>query len=190
MNINYNALPVCTTEPDFAFARDGQTRKQADLMDIANGLRAMVTGRLPKAKPACPTVVTKQLPRATRAAMLHQETERHAQRLARKGMGHWAPALAEAELGWFNHQELKNKVEGNGQRSHYGFDDTLTTDSRWMDQLAYAELVEWLKLEAELTDKELEALQLRANGQPQKNGKVETLRRAQAKAQTALCQFA
>ena len=57
-------------------------------------------------------------------------------------------------------------------------------DTSWMDQLASAELLEWLRLEARLTDRELEALQQRAAGAavPDRH----CLARAQRRAQAAL----
>jgi hypothetical protein len=42
------------------------TIKQADLLDIALGLRLQVKGQLPPAKPACPVVVGEVLPRCTK----------------------------------------------------------------------------------------------------------------------------
>lgn len=57
-------------------------------------------------------------------------------------------------------------------------------DITWMQQLAYNELISWLRLEAELTDKEVESLEKRAAGQavPDRH----CLSRAQRKAQSAL----
>ena len=57
-------------------------------------------------------------------------------------------------------------------------------DFSWMSQLAAAELLEWLRLEARLTDRELEALQQRAAGVavPDRH----CLARAQRRAQAAL----
>jgi len=178
--IDYTQLPVTTTDPDVAFARDGQTRRQADVLEIVMGLRAMVKGELPKAKPACPTVVGTTLPRHTREDALRQETANYNHGRFAK----WADQLAEAELSWFNHQDLRNQARGEVTRSAYSFDDTLTVDSSWMQQLAYDELVSWLRLEAKLTDKEVEALELRANGLPVPDRHC--LKRAQQRAQAAL----
>lgn len=57
-------------------------------------------------------------------------------------------------------------------------------DFSWMSQLAAAELLEWLRLDAGLTDRELEALQLRAAGAavPDRH----CLARAQRRARAAL----
>lgn len=57
-------------------------------------------------------------------------------------------------------------------------------DVSWMQQLAYDELVSWLRLEAELTDKEIEALERRAAGRavPDRH----CLARAQRKARLAI----
>lgn len=58
------------------------------------------------------------------------------------------------------------------------------SDVRWMQQLAYDELISWLRLEAKLTDKEIESLEKRAAGQavPDRH----CLARAQRKARLAL----
>ena len=58
------------------------------------------------------------------------------------------------------------------------------TDVSWMQQLAYDELVSWLRLEAGCTDKEIEALQRRAAGQPVPDRHC--LARAQRRARAAL----
>ena len=62
--------------------------------------------------------------------------------------------------------------------------DRTGVDVNWMQQLAYDELISWLRLEAELTDKEVESLEKRAAGQavPDRH----CLARAQRKAQAAL----
>ena len=62
--------------------------------------------------------------------------------------------------------------------------DRAGVDVNWMQQLAYDELISWLRLSAELTDKEVESLEKRAAGQavPDRH----CLARAQRKAQAAL----
>lgn len=62
--------------------------------------------------------------------------------------------------------------------------DRAGVDVNWMQRLAYDELISWLRLEAELTDKEIEALERRAAGQavPDRH----CLARAQRKARLAL----
>ena len=62
--------------------------------------------------------------------------------------------------------------------------DRAGIDATWMQQLAYDELISWLRLEAELTEKEIESLEKRAAGQavPDRH----CLARAQRKAQAAL----
>ena len=179
MIVDYNALPVCNSDQN----ANGD-RPEADLLEIVMGLRAMVKGDMPATKPTCPTVVNETLPRHTREAALRQEMHNHEQRLCRKGRGRWAEQLAEAELSWYDHQDLRDYAEGNRQRTEYSFDDTLTADTSWMQQLAYDELVSWLRLEAKLTDKEVEALELRAAGLPVPDRHC--LKRAQTKAKAAM----
>jgi hypothetical protein len=69
----------------------------------------------------------------------------------------------------------------------YGDLDRLGVDGRWMQRLAYDELVSWLRLEAQLTDREIESLERRAAGvaQPTRSDR-ETLARAQRRARAAL----
>jgi hypothetical protein len=64
--------------------------------------------------------------------------------------------------------------------------DRLGIDTSWMDRLASAELLEWLRLEARLTDRELEALQQRAAGVAQSDRSGATLARAQRRALAAM----
>jgi hypothetical protein len=60
-------------------------------------------------------------------------------------------------------------------------------DTSWQEQMAAAELLAWLRLEAGLTERELEALQCRAAGLPQPTrSDRETLARAQRRARAAL----
>ena len=59
-----------------------------------------------------------------------------------------------------------------------------TVDSSWQEQLAAAELISWLRLEAGCTDKEIEALERRAAGQPVPDRHC--LARAQRRARAAL----
>ena len=78
------------------------------------------------------------------------------------------------------------KVQQRGDRcaTFAASDFSFRPDSTWMQQLAYNELISWLRLEAELTDKEIESLEKRAAGQavPDRH----CLARAQRKAQAAL----
>ena len=62
--------------------------------------------------------------------------------------------------------------------------DRIGVDQAWVQQLAYDELVSWLRLEAGCTDLEIEALERRAAGQPVPDRHC--LKRAQRRAQTAL----
>jgi hypothetical protein len=59
-------------------------------------------------------------------------------------------------------------------------------DTGWMDQLAAAELLEWLRLEAGLTALEVEAIQQRAAGIAQSDRSGATLARAQRRARAAV----
>jgi len=59
-------------------------------------------------------------------------------------------------------------------------------DTSWMDQLAAAELLSWLRLEAGLTEREIESLQQRAVGVAQSDRSGATLARAQRRARRAL----
>lgn len=179
MLFDYTTLPTCNSDQN----ANGD-RPEADLLEIVMGLRAMVKGDLPAAKPACPTVVTETLPRHNREDALRQETANHEQRLERKRMAHWAEQLAEAELSWFNDYEVRRKAEGHTEDTFLQIDEQLDADTSWMDALAYDELVSWLRLEAKLTDKEVEALELRAAGVPVPDRHC--LKRAQAKAQAAM----
>ena len=94
------------------------------------------------------------------------------------------------------------RQKGNGQSEHSHLFEALdshryrtqayaclegTVDSSWQEQMAAAELISWLRLQAELTDKEVEALERRAAGmaQPTRSAR-ETLSRAQRKARLAL----
>lgn len=78
------------------------------------------------------------------------------------------------------------KVQRDGDRyaTFASSDFSFRSDSTWMQKLAYDELISWLRLEAELTDKEIESLEKRAAGQavPDRH----CLARAQRKAQAAL----
>ena len=181
MLMNYTTLPTCNSDQNA-----NGNRPEADLLEIVMGLRAMVKGDLPATKPTCPTVVTEKLPRHTREAVLRQEMHNHKQRLGRRTRGNWAEQLAEAELSWFNDYEVQRKAEGHESDTFLQVDEQLDGDNSWAEQMAYDELVSWLRLEAKLTDKEVEALQLRAAGLPQVDAKGGTLRRAQTKAQAAM----
>jgi hypothetical protein len=132
-------------------------------------------------------VVTERLPRQTREAALRQETERHTERLGRRGRAQWAEQLAEAELGWFESRDFTRQAEGYFDRTFLPLEEELDGDTRWQDQLAAAELREWLRAEAGLSELELEALVRRAVGvaQPTRSDR-ESLARARRRAAQAL----
>ena len=144
-------------------------------------IRDRVKNQLPESKPACPAVVSCALPRFTREdALLHRVTEHKATRRAP-----WAEQLAEAELSLHqDHTELRNDAHGEPRRNDFSYDDELSSDRSWMQQLAYDELIQWLRVEAKLTDKEIEALECRAAGVPVKDRHC--LRRARMRALQAL----
>ena len=78
------------------------------------------------------------------------------------------------------------RVVGRGDRcaTFATSDLSFHADTTWMQQLAYDELVSWLRLEAGCTDREVEALERRAAGQPIPDRHC--LKRAQRRAQAAL----
>jgi hypothetical protein len=173
--------------------------KQADLLDIALGLRMQIKGELPPVKPAAPVVVGEVLPRGTKEATLQRETAVWTERLRHtrgKQAAAWAAQLAEAELSHWSHWELEQQAMGHEAETHRNLDRVVGTDESgndlthheviadpsWAQQLAHKELVEVLQLH--LTAKELDALLLRADGLavPDRH----CLKRAQHKAQAAL----
>jgi hypothetical protein len=78
------------------------------------------------------------------------------------------------------------RVQGRGDRcaTFATGDLSFHADATWMQKLAYDELVNWLRIQAKLTDKEVEALERRAAGQPVPDRHC--LQRAQRKAIAAL----
>lgn len=190
---DFTSLPVTGSELDSSDHPVHGYRRPAGLADVFAGLRAQVRGELPESRPVCPVVVTESLPRHTREDALRQETELHRQCLGSRGRAHWAEQLAEAEFGWHSSYELSRQVEGHTVVSSFDFvadgGETLhdvTADPRWTAQLAEAEFLQWLRLEAGLTDREVEALQQRAAGTAQSDRSGATLARAQRRAQAAL----
>ena len=168
-------------------------RPAATLLDVAMGLRAMLTNQLPAAKPTLEVLGTvTQLPRQTKELAVLQETGNWQRKLAARdkvGNASRAGQLAEAELSvWADHSQtwkLQQELEGNPARAwdDLGSCDEPTDDSR-ASEMAAAELREWLVLH--LTAKEVEALEQRANSEPQRDRTGETLARAQRKAQASL----
>jgi hypothetical protein len=198
---DYTTLPTTTSELDAAnHARHGH-RRPADLLTVVEGLRAQVRGTVPASKPACPTVVSCTLPRSTKADALRREAKAWEAKL-RHTRGQQAPAwaaqLAEAELSSWSHWELERTALGHRDHTHRNLDRVVGQDEagndlthhevlgdrRWAEDLAAAELREVLLLH--LTTKEVEALEQRANSQPQTDRSGATLARAQRKAQAAL----
>jgi DNA-directed RNA polymerase specialized sigma24 family protein len=169
---NRKPTPICQSEG----------YGKADLADIATGLRAMVKGNLPEAKPAAPVVVGEVLPQsgprdyvARRAAQLKGSTFL---KLARCEEQAWA------ELQW---AASNNQVWSNGRilkgmpavDSIQHFSSSLeedpeelglfgSTESTVLDQLAAEEETAW-RVEAIMTalsDREWTALQMKAEGLP------------------------
>ena len=186
MFTDYSSLPVTSSELDAGDHPVYGHRRPAELLDVVAGLRAQVLGQLPESRPAAPVVVSERLPRQTREAALQQETEQHRERLGRRGRAHWAEQLAEAEFGWFDSHALGRLAEGHS-RDLAGQDPETLTDTSWQEQLAEAELLEWLSAEAGLSELEREALARRAAGvaQPTRSDR-ESLARAQRRAAQAL----
>lgn len=175
------------------------TIKQADLLDIAVGLRAQVTGQLPPAKPACPVVVGEVLPRSTKQDTQRREAALWTQRLRHtrgSKAGEWAAQLAQAELSQWSHWELEQVARGNFGETHRNLDRVVgqdesgndlthhevVADPTWAQKLAYNELVEFLALH--LTAIEMAALSRAADGLPSHDRHC--LARARRKAQAAL----
>ena len=185
MFTDYSSLPVTSSELDAVDHPVYGHRRPAELLDVVAGLRAQVLGQLPESRPAAPVVVSERLPRQTREAALQQETEQHRERLGRRGRAHWAEQLAEAEFSWFESRDFAREVEGH--RPDFSFEEERDPDTSWQEQLAEAELLEWLSAEAGLSELEREALARRAAGvaQPTRSDR-ESLARAQRRAAQAL----
>jgi hypothetical protein len=183
---DYSSLPVTSSELDSSDHPVYGHRRPAELLDVVAGLRAQVLGQLPESRPAAPVVVSERLPRQTREAALQQETEQHRERLGRRGRAQWAEQLAEAEFSWFADYDLQRQAEGHESDTFLQVDEELDADRSWAARLAAAELLEWLRLEAGLSELELEALQQRAAGVPQSDRSGAALARAQRRARAAL----
>ena len=190
---------LTTSELDAANHPSHGHRRPADLLTVVEGLRAQVRGELPASKPACPTVVSCHLPRSNREDALRRETAAWKARLAKQRRSPaWAAQLAEAELSSWSHWELERTALGHRDHTHRDLDRVVGQDEagndlthhevvgdrRWAEELAAAELREVLVLH--LTAKEVEALEQRANSQPQTDRSGATLARAQRKAKAAL----
>lgn len=82
------------------------------------------------------------------------------------------------------------RTVGRGDRcATFATDDmSFHADTTWMQQLAYDELVSWLRLEAGCTDLEVDALERRAARVAQRDASGQTLARAQRRARAALAQ--
>jgi hypothetical protein len=181
--MDYTTLPTCTSEQD----ANGD-RPAATLLDLALGLRAMVTNQLPEAKPTLTVLgeVTR-LPRQTKELAVAQETGNWQRQLtSRKHRAERAGQLAEAELSvWADHSstwKLQQELEGRNDRACDDLDSCdEPADTTRESELAAAELRDWLVLH--LTAKEVEALEQRANGDVVTDR--HTLARAQRKAQAA-----
>ena len=163
-------IPVCQSEG----------YGNADLMDIAIGLRAMVKGNLPQSKPAAPRVVGEVLPQsgprehvARRAAQI--KGSRFVS-LARCEEQAWAELsyAASNEVVWANGRSLKgmpavSSIQHTGESMEEDPDELGlfgTTDGTILDQLASDEEAAW-KVESIMTalsDREWTVLQMKAEG--------------------------
>jgi hypothetical protein len=165
-------IPVCQSEG----------YGNADLMDIATGLRAMVKGNLPQSKPAAPIVVGEVLPQsgprehvARRAAQI--KGSRFVS-LARCEEQAWAELsyAASNEVVWANGRSLKgmpavSSIQHTGESMEEDPDELGlfgTTDGTILDQLASDEEAAWKveAVKAALSDREWAAIQMKAEGLP------------------------
>jgi hypothetical protein len=94
------------------------------------------------------------------------------------------PVLGQSVPGALTYDRRTDSKRRSGVVQTFSDTDRLGVDSTWMQQLAYDELVSWLRIQAKLTDKEVEALERRAAGQPVPDRHC--LQRAQRKAIAAL----
>lgn len=86
------------------------------------------------------------------------------------------------------HLTYDRRVQGRGDRcaTFASADLSYYADESWMQQLAADELISWLRIEAGCTEREIEALQLRAAGIAQRDRSGQTLQRAMRRAQAAM----
>jgi hypothetical protein len=189
-------LPVTTSELDARPSKHG-FRRPADHLDLVAGLRAQVTGQLPDAKPALPVVITTRLPRQTREASIKQERAIYERKLAARKHGIVAGTardelldqLVDAEQScaadhartWALQQQLEGRWELLCDDLTHGAE---VADPAPLATAAAEELREMLVLH--LTEREVQALQLRADGVAQVDRSGQTLARAQRKARAAM----
>jgi len=166
------AIPVCQSEG----------YGNADLMDIAIGLRAIVKGNLPQSKPAAPMVVSEVLPQsgprehvARRAAQI--KGSRFVS-LARCEEQAWAELqwAASNEDVWAYSRLLKgmpaeSSIQHTGESMEEDPDELGlfgVTEGTALDQLAADEETAWKveAIKAALSDREWSAIQMKAEGLP------------------------
>ena len=196
------AIPVCQSEG----------YGNADLMDIAIGLRAIVKGNLPQSKPAAPMVVSEVLPQsgprehvARRAAQI--KGSRFVS-LARCEEQAWAELqwAASNEDVWAYSRLLKgmpaeSSIQHTGESMEEDPDELGlfgVTEGTALDQLAADEETAWKveAIRAALSDREWAAIQMKAEGLPDQvianhlEASLPTawkvIRKARAKAKAAL----
>ena len=166
------AIPVCQSEG----------YGNADLMDIAIGLRAIVKGNLPQSKPAAPMVVSEVLPQsgprehvARRAAQI--KGSRFVS-LARCEEQAWAELqwAASNEDVWAYSRLLKgmpaeSSIQHTGESMEEDPDELGlfgVTEGTALDQLAADEETAWKveAIKAALSGREWAAIQMKAEGLP------------------------
>jgi DNA-directed RNA polymerase specialized sigma24 family protein len=181
-------------------------------LEIALGLKAMVKGTMPEAKPAAPMVISEVLPQsgprehvARRAAQI--KGSRFVS-LARCEEQAWAELsyAASNEVVWANGRSLKgmpavSSIQHTGESMEEDPDELGlfgTTEITALDQLASDEEAAWKveAIKAALSDREWIAIQMKAEGLPDVTiaetlgGSLPTakkvIRQARAKAKAAL----
>ena len=167
-------IPVCQSEG----------YGNADLMDIAIGLRAIVKGNLPQSKPAAPMVVSEVLPQsgprehvARRAAQIKGSTYLSLARCEEQAWAELSYAASNTQV-WAGGRTLKGMTpESSMEAIASSYEDSSapeelglfgTTDGTALDQLASDEEAAWKveAVKAALSDREWAAIQMKAEGLP------------------------
>ena len=201
---NRRPAPVCQSEG----------YGNADLMDIATGLRAMVKGNLPQAKPAAPMVVSEVLPQsgprehvARRAAQIKGSRFVSLARCEEQAWAELSFAASNTQV-WAGGRTLKGMDPESSMEaiaSSYE-DDSIpeelglfgSTEGTVLDQLAAEEEAAWRveSIMTALSDREWTAIQMKAEGLSDQEiaealgaslpTAKKVVRQARAKAKTAL----
>jgi hypothetical protein len=154
----------------------------ADLMDIATGIRAMVKGNLPQPKPAAPVVISEVLPQsgprehvARRAAQIKGSRFVSLARCEEQAWAELSYAASNTQV-WAGGRILKGMTPESSMEAIASFYEDPsapeelglfgTTDGTILDQLASDEEAAWKvdAIKAALSDREWSILQMRADG--------------------------